>query len=162
MKHVEAFGDSLLVMQQIVGIFQCLDGFLNAYLDKCLEIIALFDDFTVQHVSRDENIVANDLVLQASSFWSNWGKFGFWEKLDVLVCQTGQSSFWLVHNAKICSAEPSSTKLDVSVSKTEGSKISRILDKSSETMMADPDDWRTPLVRYLENPNHIANRKVRR
>jgi hypothetical protein len=67
-----------------------------------------------------------------------------------------------VHNAKICSAEPSSAKLDVSVSKTEGSKISRILDKSSETMMADPDDWRTPLVRYLENPNHIANRKVRR
>jgi hypothetical protein len=68
MKHVETFGDSLLVMQQIVGIFQCLDGFLNAYLDKCLEIIALFDDFTVQHVSRDENIVANDLVLQASGF----------------------------------------------------------------------------------------------
>jgi hypothetical protein len=67
-----------------------------------------------------------------------------------------------VHNAKICSAEPSSAKLDVSVSKTGGSKISKILDKSSETMMTDPDDWRTPLVPYLENPNHIANRKVRR
>jgi hypothetical protein len=25
----------------------------------------------------------------------------------------------------------------------------------------DPDDWRTPLVRYLENSGHIANRKVR-
>jgi hypothetical protein len=23
-----------------------------------------------------------------------------------------------------------------------------------------PDDWRTPLVRYLENPNHIADRQV--
>jgi hypothetical protein len=46
-KHVEAFGDLLLVMQQIIGTFQCLDGSLNAYLDKCLEIIALFDDFTV-------------------------------------------------------------------------------------------------------------------
>jgi ribonuclease HI len=46
-KHVEAFGDSLLVVQQIVGTFQCLDGSLNTYLDKCLEIIALFDDFTV-------------------------------------------------------------------------------------------------------------------
>jgi ribonuclease HI len=33
-KHVEAFGDSLLVMKQIVGTFQCLDGSLNAYLDK--------------------------------------------------------------------------------------------------------------------------------
>jgi hypothetical protein len=58
-KHVEAFGDSLLVVQQIAGTFQCLDGSLNAYLDKCLEIMALFDDFTVQHVPRDENTVVN-------------------------------------------------------------------------------------------------------
>jgi ribonuclease HI len=61
-KHVEAFRDSLLVVEQIVGTFQCLDRSLNAYLDKCLEIIALFDDFTVRHISRNENIVANDLV----------------------------------------------------------------------------------------------------
>jgi hypothetical protein len=27
-------------------------------------------------------------------------------------------------------------------------------------MMTDPDDWRTPLVVYLENPGYIANRKV--
>jgi hypothetical protein len=40
-KSVEAFSDSLLVMQQIVGVFQCFDGSINAYLDKCLEIIAL-------------------------------------------------------------------------------------------------------------------------
>jgi hypothetical protein len=52
-KHVKAFGDSLLVVQQIADTFQCLDGSLNAYLNKCIEIIALFDDFTVQHVSRD-------------------------------------------------------------------------------------------------------------
>jgi ribonuclease HI len=61
-KHVEAFSHSLLVMQQIVSVFQCFDESLNAYLDKCLEIITLFDDFTIQHVSRDENIVANDLA----------------------------------------------------------------------------------------------------
>jgi hypothetical protein len=67
-KHVEAFGDSLLVMQQTAGTFECLDGSLNAYLDKCLEIIALFDDFTIQHVSRDENIVVSDLTQQASGF----------------------------------------------------------------------------------------------
>jgi ribonuclease HI len=46
-KHVEAFGDLLLVMQRVVGVFQCFNGSLNAYLDKCLEIIDLFDDFTV-------------------------------------------------------------------------------------------------------------------
>jgi ribonuclease HI len=61
-KHLELFGDSLLVVQQVASVFQCFDGSLNAYLDKCLEIIALFDDFTVQHISRDENTVANDLT----------------------------------------------------------------------------------------------------
>jgi hypothetical protein len=56
-KHVEVFGDLLLVVQQIAGTFQCLDESLNVYLDKCLEIISLFDDFTVLHVSWDENTV---------------------------------------------------------------------------------------------------------
>jgi hypothetical protein len=63
-KHVEAFGDSLLVIQQVVDVYQCFDGSLNLYLDKCLEIIAIFDDFTVQHVSR----VMNDLPQQVSGF----------------------------------------------------------------------------------------------
>jgi ribonuclease HI len=70
-KHVEAFGDLLLVVQQIAGTFHCLDGTLNAYLDKCLKIIALFDDFTVQHVFRNENTVANDSAQQASGFRAN-------------------------------------------------------------------------------------------
>jgi hypothetical protein len=61
-KHVEAYGDSLLVVQQVADVFQCFDGSLNDYLDKCLENIALFNDFTVQHVSRDENTIANDLT----------------------------------------------------------------------------------------------------
>jgi hypothetical protein len=28
-------------------------------------------------------------------------------------------------------------------------------------MTTNPDDWRTPLVHYLENPGHIADTKVR-
>jgi hypothetical protein len=35
-----------------------------------------------------------------------------------------------------------------------------ISDESSEMTMTNLDDWRTPLVRYLENPGHIADRKV--
>jgi ribonuclease HI len=94
-KHVKSFDDSLLVVQQIANVFQCFDGSLNAYLDKCFKIIALFNDFTVLHVSRDENTVVNDLAQRASCFRSNRGKFkfmekiGFLEKSDVLVCQTG-------------------------------------------------------------------------
>jgi ribonuclease HI len=145
-KSIEAFGDSLLVLQQIADVFQCFDGSLNAYLNKCLKIIALFDNFTVQHVSRDENTVVNDLAQQASGFWSNRENFGFLEKSDVLVCQIRQSGFWPMCSATNCSAGPSSTKLDGPVSETGGSRISRIFDEASETTMADPDDWKTLLA----------------
>jgi hypothetical protein len=77
-----------------------------------LEIIALFDDFTVQHVSRDENTVANDFVQQAPGFQSNRGKFSFLETPDVPVCQTEWSDFQSICSATIYSAEPSSVKLD--------------------------------------------------
>jgi hypothetical protein len=65
-------------------------------------------------------------------------------------------------SASVCSVGPSPVKPDSPISKTGGSRISRTLDKSSETMMVDPDDWRTSLVRYLENPDHIAGRRVQR
>jgi hypothetical protein len=62
----------------------------------------------------------------------------------------------------IYSTELSSAKSDGPVSEIGGSKISRNSDKTSKMMMADPDDWRTPPIHYLENPGHIADRKVRR
>jgi hypothetical protein len=101
----------------------------------------------------------NDLTQQASGFRSNRGNFGFLEKkLHVLVCQIGQSSFQPMYSVIVCFVGPSLAKLDSSISETRGSRISRITD---ETMVADPDGWRTPLVHYLENSGHIADRKVR-
>jgi hypothetical protein len=50
MKHVEAYGDSLFVVQQVSKVCQCLNGFLNAYLDKCLDIISCMDEFVIYHV----------------------------------------------------------------------------------------------------------------
>jgi hypothetical protein len=61
---------------------------------------------------------------------------------------------------RICSAEPNSAKPDSPVPEIGGSKISRTSDETSKTTTADPDDWKTLLVRYLENPGHIADRKV--
>jgi hypothetical protein len=67
-----------------------------------------------------------------------------------------------MYNAIICSVGSSPAKPDYSVSEIGGSRISRIMDESSKMMTVDPDDWRTPLVRYLENLGHIADSKVRR
>jgi hypothetical protein len=64
-----------------------------------------------------------------------------------------------MHSATIWSVELSSVKLDVPVSETEGSEIFRISDEASKMTTTDLDDWRTPLVRYLENPGHIVDCK---
>jgi hypothetical protein len=98
-----------------------------------LENYCSFDDSTVQHVFRDENTVANNLAQQASGFQANQGKFGFLEKPDVPVCQTGQSGFQLVHNVRICSVETNSLEPDSSVSETGGSRIFRTSDETSKT-----------------------------
>jgi ribonuclease HI len=52
-KGVEALGDSNLVIQQIKGECQCLDGTLNEYLEQCLDIIRVLDSFQISHIPRD-------------------------------------------------------------------------------------------------------------
>jgi hypothetical protein len=51
-----------------VTVCQCLNGFLNAYLDKCLDIISCVDEFVIYHVPREENPRANALAQQASGY----------------------------------------------------------------------------------------------
>jgi hypothetical protein len=65
-----------------------------------------------------------------------------------------------MHNAKICSAETSSVKPDVPESETGGSGISKGSNDLDETAIAKPEDWRIPLVHYLENPGHVIYTKV--
>jgi ribonuclease HI len=67
-RDVDVFGDSNLIMQQIKGDSQCLDGVLNPYRDRCLDIIKFFDTFSIKHIPREENNRANQLAQQASGY----------------------------------------------------------------------------------------------
>jgi ribonuclease HI len=67
-KHVEAYGDSLLVVQHVAGEFQCLEGSLRVCLDDCLDIIGSLVEFQIRHVLRHENQRANMLAQQASGY----------------------------------------------------------------------------------------------
>jgi hypothetical protein len=67
-----------------------------------------------------------------------------------------------MHSTIVYSAEPSLAKSDIPVFEIGGSRISSISNEVRKMMMTNPDDRRSPLVRYLENPSHIADRKVRR
>jgi ribonuclease HI len=52
---VEVFGDSQLVVQQICGESQCLDGMLNQYRYTCAQLVNSFDTFHIKHVGREHN-----------------------------------------------------------------------------------------------------------
>jgi hypothetical protein len=39
-------------MQQIRGYSHCLNGVLNSYRDECLDVIKLFDTFSIKHIPR--------------------------------------------------------------------------------------------------------------
>jgi ribonuclease HI len=67
-KHVRVFGDSHLVVQHILEKYQCLDGTLDSYLEKCWDIIHSFDELNVLHISRAENCRANNLAQDASGY----------------------------------------------------------------------------------------------
>jgi ribonuclease HI len=55
-RNIDAFGDSMLVVQQVRGESQCLDGVLNSYLDKCLDIVKTLDTFGIYLVPRGKKI----------------------------------------------------------------------------------------------------------
>jgi ribonuclease HI len=68
-RHVEAFVNSLLVVRQISGECQCLEGSLNTYLDKCQDVIKInFYEFCIHHIPRHENCQANNLAQGASGY----------------------------------------------------------------------------------------------
>jgi hypothetical protein len=74
-RDVDVFRDSNLIMQQIRGDSQCLDEVLHSYWDKYLDIIKLFDTFSIQHIPREENSRVNRLAQQASDYVVSQGVF---------------------------------------------------------------------------------------
>jgi hypothetical protein len=74
-RDVDVFRDYNLIVQQIRWDSQCLDGVLNSYRDRCLDIIKLFDMFSIKHIPRKENSQANRLAQQASGCVVSQGVF---------------------------------------------------------------------------------------
>jgi hypothetical protein len=73
---VDVFGESNLIMQQVSGDSQCLDGVLNSYREKCVDIVKLFDMFSIKHIPREDNSRANWIAQQALGYIVSQGVFG--------------------------------------------------------------------------------------
>jgi hypothetical protein len=143
-KHVKAFGDSQLVVQQVLEEYECFDGTLNSYLEKCWGIIHSFDEFNFRHISRVENHRANNLAQDASGYQIKQGKFHNTENLI-----TGTGPILQVADRPGAGSGPS----------VVARKVLLIVSAGNE---ADASDWRTLIINYLRNPSVRTDRNVRR
>jgi hypothetical protein len=125
-KHVKEFDDSRLVVQQVLEEYQCFDGTLNSYLEKCWGIIHSFDEFSIRHISRVENHRANNLAQDASGYRIKRGKFCNTKNLI-----TGTGSIPQVADCPSKGSGPSGVTRKV-----------LLIDSASKE--ADTSDWRTP------------------
>jgi ribonuclease HI len=148
-KHVEAFDDSLLVVQQISGECQCLEGSLNAYLDKCLDVIKFnFDEFCIHHIPRHENCRANNLAQGASGYNVRSKNFHVEAKSTlrskvVLFCtEPGGPTATQIDQTTVL-ADQTATQAG-QTARIQGGMNSSILELEHVE-----EDWRKPIADYL-------------
>jgi hypothetical protein len=143
-KHVKVFGDSQLVIQQVLGEYQCFNGTLNSYLERCWDIFHSLDEFSIRHIPRIENHRANNLAQDASGYQIKRGKF---------------------YNTEdpITSTRPISQVADrLSESSGLSGVTRKVLLIDSANNEADTSDWRTPIINYLRNPSVRTDKNIRR
>jgi ribonuclease HI len=93
-QRVQIFGDSKLVIQQLNGEAQCLDGVLNEYRERCMAIMDDIDSVSVEHVQREDNARANALAQQALGYDIRRGRFEVRKELgsgEVLIIQGNEA-----------------------------------------------------------------------
>jgi len=47
---VEIFGDSMLVINQLAGVYECQSEILISYSERCLQLLKEFKDFHLEHI----------------------------------------------------------------------------------------------------------------
>ena len=65
---VEIFGDSMLVVNQLIGEYECKDDILRVYHEECLRLLKEFRKVTIEHVPKFYNGDANRLAQHASGY----------------------------------------------------------------------------------------------
>jgi hypothetical protein len=165
-------------VHQVFRKYQCLDRPLNAHLDKCLDVIARFDEFSIHHIYRHENSRANDLAQQASSYNVSSKNFSITKKL---MCAHVQ----YLESLSVLGVEIDQIGSSVSLSGTPGAQTGltnaptgltgpTVLDSSVSTPWvensasdglehdkADIVNWRRPIINYLQDPSQRVDKKVR-
>ena len=59
---IEVFGDSQLIINQLIGLYECKEETLKGYYDECQKLFKEFLHISFQHIPRAQNQEANRLA----------------------------------------------------------------------------------------------------
>jgi ribonuclease HI len=163
-ENVEAFGESLLVVQQVKGKTQCLDGVLNSYLDECMDIVVSMDTFSINHVPRERNGRANSLAQRALGYNIIVGLFSI-EARPMLpighACEDGTAGGEVIEGPTDQERESVKEARDKTHDrKTTSQGNDAEAHKSGTCSVGEGKNWRTPLIQYLQEPRVTMDRKI--
>jgi len=65
---IKIFGDSMLVINQLAGSYECRSEVLITYYEKSMQLLREFKDFRLEHVPRLHNEEANRLAQRALGY----------------------------------------------------------------------------------------------
>jgi hypothetical protein len=119
------------------------------------------DEFVIYHVPREENPKANALAQQASAY--NVQKRNFQERKPMFSEAEGfilEESVQPPPPAGQTGYPSQTAPLGRSDRPSWGNPTSATV--SSKIAKDEVGDWRTPLIKYLQDPKSISDRKVRR
>ena len=142
-------GDSELVIKQITKEYKCLKETLIMYYTIVNALLKHFVQIEVQHVPRAENQEANDLAQLASGY-----KLSKEQEQEVIEIKTKRNSIDIVPNKLL---RPKLGGMEASQGYLQSAKFSEILVINN----LDDNDWRKPIVNFLENPDGTTCRKVK-
>ena len=67
-ESIEIFGDSQLVINQLINLYECKYDILKGYHDECRKLLQEFPLTSLQHIPRAQNQEANRLAQNASGY----------------------------------------------------------------------------------------------
>jgi len=65
---VEIFGNFMLTINQLVGVYECRSEILILYYERCLQLLKEFKDFCLEHIPRLHNEEVNRLAQHGSGY----------------------------------------------------------------------------------------------
>ena len=67
-ESIEVFRDLQLVINQLIGLYECKDDILRGYYDECQKLLEWFPLTSLQHIPTAQNQEANRLAQNASGY----------------------------------------------------------------------------------------------